>query len=297
MFSLQDILWSIVLPALIACVISMLGWQPWCRFGPVGLWVAPVAVALGFIFAFPGINFGHWEWPVGAPKESSAWLPWVAIVAMVAGLLSATLWQPRWVVAILVFVLSAIAGAMFLKFQFTTETWGAAFGTMMIVAFALVSTAWWLTLEQAREESPLLVELLVGVSSACISLTLMLTGSKTYGQFGLAIGFAAAGMLPAILWRPNIPLRGLPAVFSVLLVPILAGGFYLSSLPRTELLILSSTPLFIAIGIVLPARLSGWKRITVRLVLAFIPLATATTVAAVQFKSPNAQSDDSAYYQ
>lgn len=275
----------------------MLGWQPWRRFAPPGLWVSPVAIALGFIFAFPGINFGHWQCPVGAPKESSAWLLWVAIVAMLAGLLSATLWQPRWIVAIVVFVLSAIACAMLLKFQFTTQTWGGGFGTIMIFAFATESTAWWLVLEQAREESPMLVELLVGIASACVALTLMLTGSKTYGQFGLAIGFAAAGLLPAILWRRNVPLRGLPAVFSVMLVPILTGGFYLSSLPRIELLILSSTPLFIAVGILLPARLTGWKRITLRLILAFIPLVTATTIAAVQFKSPNAQSDDSAYYQ
>src|SRR2546423_5265451 len=240
MFSSQDILWSIVLPALISLVISTVGWQPWRRFGPAGLWVAPVAIALGFIFAFPGINFGHWQWPVGAPTESSAWLPWIAIVAMIAGLLSATLWQPRWIVAIVVIGVSAVACAMLLKFQFTTQTWSAGFGAMMIGLFAIDSAAWWLTLEQAREESPMLTELVVGISSACVALTLMLTGSKTYGQFGLAIGFAAAGLLPAMLWRRNVSLRGLPAVFSVLLVPILVGGYYLSSLPLTQLLILSS---------------------------------------------------------
>lgn len=285
------------LPALIAAIVSIIGWQPWRRFAPAGLWVAPVAIALGFIFSFPGINFGHWQWPVGAPTESSAWLPWIAIVAMIAGLISATLWQPRWVVAILLFVLSAVACGMLLKFQFTTKEWGIGFGAMMLAVFALESTAWWLTLEQAREESPTLAELLVGISSACVALTLMLTGSKTYGQFGLAVGFAAAGLLPTIFWRRNLSLRGLPAVFSVLLVPILAGGNYLSSLPLAHLLILSSTPLFIAVGILLPIQVHGWKRIMLRLILALIPLATATIIAAVQFKSPNAQNDDSAYYQ
>jgi hypothetical protein len=296
-FSLQDAFWSLVLPALIAATVSIVGWQPWRRIAPVALWIAPVAIALAFIFAFPGINFGHWEWPVGAPRESSAWLPWVAIVALIAGLASATLWQARWIVTVLVFVLSFIACRMFLKFQFTTETWSFGFGTMMVGIFAIVSTAWWMTLEQAREESPLLAELLIGISIACVALTLMLTGSKTYGQFGLAIGFAAAGLLPALLWRPTISLRGLPAVFSVMLVPILTGGYYLSSLPLALFLILSSTPLFIALGILLPSRLTGWKRILLRLALAFVPLATATIIAAAQFKSPNSQSDDSGYYQ
>jgi hypothetical protein len=297
-FTSNDILWSIVVPLVVSAVIAIVGCQPWRAFGaPRLLWIGPVAMGVAFIIAFPGVNSGVWKWPLGVPRESSEWLACIALLATITGVLSATLWTPRWILAILVFLFSAIACGLFLKFKFTSHTWSFAGGASMLAAFALVAVLWWIALEQATEEWPILGALFVGISSACVALALMLTGSLSSGKFATIVGFATAGFLPAILWRRSIRLTGMSAFFSVILLPLLLGGYYLSKLPTNVLLILVSTPLFIALGILLPTRMRFWQRIVLRVVIGAIPLVTAVVIARTQFQQQTGeQSDDSAYY-
>src|SRR4051812_9990834 len=101
----------------------MIGWQPWRRAPIGGDWVAPVALAVAFIIAFRGISAGRWAWPLTTPRETSEWLPWIAIIALIAGLLWAIPAQPRWVVTIAIFILSVIACALLLKFKFVSKQW------------------------------------------------------------------------------------------------------------------------------------------------------------------------------
>jgi hypothetical protein len=130
-----------------------------------------------------------------------------------------------------------------------------------------------------------------------VALALMLTGSLSSGKFAIIVGFATAGLLPAILWRRSIRLTGMAAFFTVMLLPLLLGGYYLSKMPTNVLLILSSTPLFIAIGILLPPRMRFWQRVVLRVMIGTIPLVTAVVIAATQFhQQASEQSDDSAYY-
>src|SRR4051812_4268438 len=165
----------------------MISWRPWLH-GPInGRWVAPVALAIAFIFAFPQINDEHWYWPLIAPREASAWLPWISVIAMIAGVLSALMWQPRWMVAIVFYLLSAIACWMIVKFKITNGSWSGGFGALMILLFALVSTVWWVALEQATEDWPILGALMMGFSCACTAMALLLTGSLTYGKFALIV--------------------------------------------------------------------------------------------------------------
>ena len=298
MFTSHDILWSIVVPLVVSAVIAIAGWQPWRALGAQrGLWVAPVAMGVAFIVAFPGANSGAWHWPLSSPRESSDWLAWIALVAMIAGVMSAMLQTPRWMLAIMVFLFSVLTCGMLLKFKFTSHTWSYTGGELMLDLFALSAVTWWITLEQATEEWPMLGALLVGISSACVALVLMLTGSQSYGNLTLIVGFATAGFLPSLLWRRTIRLSGLAAFFSVILLPLLLGGYYLSKLPLQLLLILFATPLFIALGILLPLRMKFWQRVVLRVILACIPLLTAVIIAAIQFKQAGGQSDDSMYYQ
>lgn len=301
MFTARDFIWSILIPLLVALAVSLLGWQPWRRGwgrtdGTGRGWVAPLAMGLAFLIGFPGSNAYPWAWPLQLHGDATSLLPWIAVVAMVLGVASASLYQPRWMIAVLMLLVSAITFYFFLKFRFNPLGWSAGVGAMLILLFAVACTAWWISLEQGREESPILGALLIGIASACAGLVLMLTGSLTYGKFPLILGFATAGLLPAALWRSEIRLRGLAATFSILIIPMLLGGAFLSSLPHSLLGLFLCTPVFILGGTLLPPRLRGWRRIVLRLCIAILPLAAAVIVAANRFHKTSDASDPNSYY-
>ncbi|HEX3359253.1 MAG TPA: hypothetical protein VHS31_19905, partial [Tepidisphaeraceae bacterium] len=56
-FTPHDILWSILLPAIIALVILLIS-----RLRPIAS-LAPLAIALAFLIAFPGLKYPTWQFP------------------------------------------------------------------------------------------------------------------------------------------------------------------------------------------------------------------------------------------
>jgi hypothetical protein len=87
--------------ALLAAVIMLIAWRPWRRDVSAqgaksaimggGYWAGPLACALGFLCSAVTLNNG---WPGHPPRERWQWLFYMAIVALIIGVVAA-LWQPR----------------------------------------------------------------------------------------------------------------------------------------------------------------------------------------------------------
>jgi hypothetical protein len=284
-----DLVWIIVIPAFVALVIGALLWQPWKKDRAArAAWAAPLVMGIGFLIASPYINSGHWRWPL-TPREASDWLPWIGLVALVIGLLAALTHAPRWAWFIVVLVITSAAIGVMLRFKFRAA-WTPMTGAAILAGFGAVAACWWAILEQATEESPIFASWTIWLIGVGIALTLMPASNPANGEQFLALAAGAGGIGVLSIWRSkNILLRGLPIVFATIGITVLASSYYLSTdraFIRNPFLFatLLGSPLFLLITIPIPkSKLSPFKRLLIRFLIAAIPLAAVATVATVRF--------------
>ena len=289
MFSGHDFLWSILVPGLVALAIRLAGAALKLRAWPAA------ALGLAFLAAFPAINFGAWRFPAIVPADSAGWLPYVAVFAMVFGIADGSLRWPQPMRALTLVIVAAIGLWLELKFKFNAD-WTGPHGAIIITAFALLAGIWWDALEDLSSSAIVLPPLQMWLIASCAAVVLMLIGPVTYGKFSLTLASGSFAMLPALLWRRSHgALRGIAAVFAILLVSLLAGGYYLSSLSTVVLTILATTPLFIWPCRWVPARWKPWRRGMLRLLITLVPLATALVLAGIQFQREQ-RGGENAYY-
>jgi hypothetical protein len=285
-FSGHDFVWSILVPGLVALSISLIGAALKLR-----LWTAAPALGLAFLAAFPAINFGTWRIPAIVPADSGGWLPIIAILAMIIGIIDAGIRRPLLARAMIVVIVAAIGLWAELKFKFHAG-WSRMNGALIICGFAVLAGVWWAALDDLATNSNVLAPLQMWLISAVSGVVLMLVGPVTYGKFCLAL---AAGSF-AMLWRQSPgALRAAATVFAIVFVSILAGGFYLSDLSLLVLAMIASTALFVWIGRWLPSSWKPWKRGLTRLLITLVPLGTALILAVIQFQHEQT-SGEIAYY-
>src|SRR5690242_17552748 len=113
MFTARDFVWMLVIPGAIGLVVSFVGTLVRIRTG-----TAPLAVALSFFIAFPLILSGHFSLPAIPPPASlgsKGWLPLIAVMALVVGLLDSFVRLPVLIRAIVVTVVTAVGLCLLLK--------------------------------------------------------------------------------------------------------------------------------------------------------------------------------------
>ena len=298
MFTQTDILWAIIVPVLISGAIAIVGYQPWRRGIIQGLWVAPVAMAIAFILAFPGINGGKWASPLATPHEASAdhgWHDRADRGPAFGDLATSAMDRDDPDLRLLRCRLRDDAEVQIQRRRWVEHRHRLNPDRAVGAGLNCICGSRW----QAREESPWLAAWIIGITAACKALAMMLTGSLTYGKFGLILGFAAAGFLPGLIWNREILLRGLPATFSVILVPLLLGttffrnfrpccwSFFSSRRSSSHRLTAAATGLWLA-----ACRCPGNRR--------RIPLIVAVIIAGVKFSHDTAnesgESGDTGYY-
>ncbi len=293
MFTPRDFLWLIAIPGAIALVFSFLG----LSVKPRALF-APLALAFSFLIAFASVLSNPWKFPPIIPAHSAGsegWIPAIAILALVLGIVDALTAFPNWLRGLLVTIFTAAGLTLLLKFKFDTkalgtDAWTAAHGTIIIAAFSMAAFIWWVAIEDCLFQSPATSLVLIWLIACCVALVILLVASVDYGKFCLPLAAVGAGLLPATLWkRSSVALRGLSAVFVMLMTFLLAGVFYTSDLGLKLLLLLALPPVCIWLARWMPLRFKPWQRTITLIVATLIPLAIAISMAAVRFHQEQKQ--------
>jgi hypothetical protein len=289
-FTARDMVWMLVIPGAIGLLLSILGVFLKCR-----AWTAPLAIALAFLATFSFLT-GHFERPQIIPAPSigaKGWLPPIALLGLLLGLIDSFVRLPSWVRAIVVAVFTAAGLGLLLKFKFAAETWTPAQGALVIAAFAIGAAIWWYVLEEVTSQMPVTSLLVTWLTCSCIGFVLLLIATLDFGQLSISLAACAFAFLPATIAKRSAgALRGLSAIVAVLIVSLLAGAYYTSELGTLQLVILLSIPIFLWLGRWLPIRSKPWQRSAVRIAVTLIPLIVAVTLATIRFQHEQQRQQD-----
>jgi hypothetical protein len=270
MFPLRSVLLGLVLPmgVMAASLVLGLRWSRW-RGATIGL-------GLGYIIGHVAL-----AWPAFPPIDVTDRLPWLALAAMVVGLLE-SLWpisnRLRWAtrLSLLALTLLAILGPI------ARETVRTGAGVAWLAVVGVSAFVSWVLLERlfnrlSKGGIEWLLVLIAGSSAAL----LLVSGSLVLGQLGLVLA-AVLGALALISWRAARPMldRGaLLVVLSVLTALVLDGHVY-AFVPVSSALLLAASPLAAWVDKIGPARRLGPRGAAiVRGLAVMVPLAVAIGLA------------------
>ena len=244
---------------------------------------APVALAAGFLAGYTGlVGVQSYAFP---PQTVQQWLPVVAAVALVLGLLE-TLWRSNpWVLwGVRLVLLELLLWRIFnpfLNHPFESRRWNLeqAFTNFALTTVVIV-VAWWLLDrllvregeqgEQVRSVLPAALLVVMAGSSIGIVLAHSLVMALLTAAFTAAFGALAVLCLIVAGWR--VPVSTSPLVVFLLVLPWLS---VYSSLPVPSVLLLVA-----ALGF-LWFRPTGatWQRFVLPFVLAAVPVVGALWLA------------------
>jgi hypothetical protein len=249
---------GVALPALIAGGATLL----LRRFA----WGAGFACALGFVAAWLAVS----GWPTLPPRDVTQWLPLLAVLAAVVGIVeSATRLHTglRWVVRV---VAIAIALATQVAPLFPA-TWTAATGAFWISGFSVLWIVGWLCLEQltsriGRSWSAFVLMAL----GACTSVACGLSSSAAIAQTGGMLTAALGGLWVATLFARNLDWKVSVLPVAAILLPALLvnAGCYAELRPVTAvLLVLAPAGGWLAAFVLRDSRHRDWVAAAVTILL------------------------------
>jgi hypothetical protein len=292
-FTARDMVWMLVVPGAIGLLLSILG-----VFLKNRAWTAPLAVTLAFLATFSFLT-GHFERPQIIPPPSmgaKGWLPSIALLGLLVGLIDSFVRLPSSVKALFVAIFTAAGLGLLLKFKFAAETWTPPQGAIAIAAFAIAAAIWCYILEDVTSQTPVTSLLVAWLICSCVGFVLLLIATLDFGQLGISLAACAFAFLPATIWKRSAgALRGLSAILAILIVSLLAGAYYTSELGTLQLLILLSIPIFLWLGRWLPIRSKPWQRSAARIAVTLIPLIVAVTLATIRFQHEQQQQQQDEY--
>ncbi len=210
------------------------------------------------------------------PGDAVDWLPWVAGLAMVCGLLDSTWPAPRWtrwenglllVSLTLWLILSPLFGG----------TWEPLQGLRWMLGLGVGMMAFWRLLEARAGTLGRSMPLVLMLISTALSLCLALSGSLLYGGLGGVVA-AMCGGLWWVSWFDRGMSLARPAIpnFVVVFAGLTLCGVFYSELPRASAVILAIAPLVTFVDrLPVVTRLGGWKASAIRSVVLLLPLAGA----------------------
>src|SRR5262245_33774709 len=226
-------------------------------------------------------------WPAVPPASAADWLPWIAIAAMVLGLLARSVrFVPakRYTVRAIVVLMMGIVSALGPLRSGSIPRLEMAATLLVFLALTLiVMGAAEANVEARRGAAGPLVLMVFAVGA---SQVLMLAfASLRLGQAVGVAGAALGGIVLVSFVRPRLTLS-----YGGIHVPVLLGQTCLlqgvlyteTGHKRMYPLLLALSPVLALLGGVGPlAQLRGWRSTLVRVILALIPVCIALAIAAM----------------
>ena len=320
----RELLLIVVLPALAALAILLVGRRAWLRrtrdsstslgesdrlnyqspsarrneiVATVGAWAGPIATFVAFAIAFPTIAGTFKIFP---PKESMSYLFIAATVATIGGLLDARAREGAIGLRIAgVFVLAVACTAGVLRFKFKSD-WTPQHASTMIIAIGMLCLTWWLAMDFAERDpaSSTAMPWLSWIISSTIAIVLMMNGSVKYGELALALAAAAgASVLLTLVAKRRMFLRGSAVVFAIIPALIVISAYYLFDLNVLYVSLLLCAPITIAIGRIIPTEhVRSSVRGALRIAPTALLMAVILTIAIRDFRKSQAERDPSDPY-
>lgn len=221
---------GVALPALVAGGAALL----LRRFA----WSAGIACALGFAAAW----FAVCGWPTLPPRDTTQWLPLLAVLAAVVGIVESSTQieiGPRWLVRAAA-IASALATQVAPLFQ---TTWTAMTGALWTAGFGILWLAGWLCLEQltlrtGRSWSAFVLMALGAFASVACGLSSSAAIAQTGGMLTAALGALWIVTLFArnFEWKASV----LPVATILLPAILVNAGCYAELRPITAALLLAA---------------------------------------------------------
>jgi hypothetical protein len=261
-FSITDLLFGIVVPALVAGTVLFLV----TRFAALEVLkrsAAAVALAAGFLAGYGLLGLGPWK-----PQSHWHWLPYNLLLSLVALPLVGRV-SGRWIIQGLLSLLVAGAAAWVL-----VPTWPdlAPPRTIQMVVWTVAVVAMTLLLEPlTRRVSGRLLPLVLTATLLAAAIVLALSGSLRFAQIA-GLGMAALAGMTVAASRVGTaePLSGAALSFSLLVSGLLLVGHVnsFSAVPTISYVLVPPAPLLLwmgvrfwpAPGIASPTWFRKWKR-------------------------------------
>jgi hypothetical protein len=251
---LQPLLFGVLLPATIACLIPITVWRlsrsPWSpnwslgTGGEAGAWGGALAIGAAYLAAYVGLLGA----PLLVPIQSRDWFPYFAVGAVVLGICR-SLWVSRpfvrWLIRTL--LLAAILMVL-LRSQMRKEEWRE--DILWIGTLELAGLALWANLDGlAKHHSGVWLCLLLCVMAMGSGLVALLSGSALLGQLAGALAAAFGGLLVVeVFIKASDLTSGTIPVAVVLLGSIWLTGCYYGEVPPRAALLLWASPAAAWIG-------------------------------------------------
>ena len=289
-----QILIGVLLPALVCGIIFLLRMA-------FGNWISAIAITIGFLLGYFVYVFVRMEpsgglWPELSwnfkaynfpPSSLKDWLPHVAVLALLLGLLE-NFWRKNlWVLwglrLVLVEVLLWRLLKSFFKVNpfFPERSWGADDAIINFGVTTLIIVVFWLLLDVltkryeqvkiGREQAILPSALVIITSGSAFSIVLghSLVGGQINGSLTAALG---AVMVLSWLFKGWCLSPVTTPIIALLQGMFWINGYYFADLPLVSVILLSLVPVVLLIPL---AKLELWQRAALQIVLVSLPVAAA----------------------
>lgn len=265
----------VLVPAAIAFLCLLISWRAWRRrrLAEEGHWGGAAALTLGFLSAY----FILVSWPAMPPKKAMDWMPYLVLIAGVAGVTQRK-WGKRWYAR---FSLNLLLGGLFAGVvlrSYLQNTWERDEGILWIAGLAAATTLLRNTLERlATKRRGASLPLSLWLFCAATSVAYTMSGSALLGQLTGALAAVFGAAIVLAWWAPGLSLAaGALTVFAPVYVGLLIQAHFYSELPLLSAVLLYLTPFCLWLG---EARrvyyMKPWKAALTRLAIIVGPLCVA----------------------
>lgn len=303
MLIVNQLLIGVVLPAAIALVALVVGWQPWRELDEEAgaarwrLAAAPLGVAGGYTATHVAIV----GWPTIPPTNDLHWLAWAAVAAIVVGVVEAFADSTpvSWGLRVVLY-----AATLWLSLGFMVEHhWAVGQAVGWIGGATLLAVLATRALAATSRRHPdVSVPLVMTVAAAGAAVVLVLLGTAKMAQLLGALAATSGAWTVVTWWRGRMPAhRGGTTAFVALFYGALAYGYLstadvpalgeaLSDMPLMAVLLVAASPLALwAFRLPVVERLAGWKQVVGRGLAILILVASAAGMAASHSSAEQAE--------
>jgi hypothetical protein len=248
-----------------------------------GSWGAALGLAVGFLAAF----FALKGWPPFPPIDVADWLPYLAVLAMVLGLVEGLARVPDWSRWLLRATLAALLVWVKINPLREPRGWGAlataAYGVGLWTAALFL---WWNLESVASRVTGAAVPLALSVLSLAVGIVSVGSHVATAGLMivGLAVASAAIAIVCLVAPAASIA-RGGVGVATILLFGVgLDAYFYGQDMPVSCAALLTLAPIVLWVGWIPPLRCRArWQAAFICALAILIPAGAAAGIALTRY--------------
>jgi hypothetical protein len=243
MVTLHDMIWGVVLPFVLSAIVVVVSAAPWRRPRTTARWAIPVALALGFWFAYVGIA-GR---PAFPPIEAQGWLPYLAALAALVSIVNALVPKARWLnVALSAMTLAATV------FLITRPLHGRLAPVQLWLTLGIIGAGmfiWWALLEALAHRVPgAPVPALLMFTAIAAALVLMNSHTQRLAQLSGSAAVVLAGAVLLSWWAKLTPIGGTVLTFTIIVLGLVVAGYFYADITIPHAILLAAAPLTAWIG-------------------------------------------------